>query len=242
MGIIPWAQFGSANSIFTWGWAFGGNFYDEKHHRITANDPKNIKALEWIVSYAKKYDVTKVTSLSQAFGSLDQNPFYIGQLGMGCYHVTQIADAKTYAPKLDYGLGFIPYAPGGERHSSWVGGWCLGMPRGCKHPELAWELLKWLCASREGTAIVGETQDLFPGYRKSPYFDKVKNDPRYGRFVSILKECKHQRPVMPAQAYYMGSLARAVDYATYGKKTPKQALDDATIETQRELDLKLAGK
>jgi len=42
---------------------------------------------------------------------------------------------------------------------------------------------------------------------------------------------------MPAQAYYMGALQRAVDAAIYGKKSPRQALVDARIETQRELDL-----
>ncbi len=58
-------------------------------------------------------------------------------------------------------------------------------------------------------------------------------------FLRILEECRHQRPVMPAQAYYMGALQRAVDSARYGRKTPRQALRDARIETQRELGLVL---
>jgi hypothetical protein len=37
----------------------------------------------------------------------------------------------------------------------------------------------------------------------------------------------------------MGALQRAVDAAIYGKKTPKQALADATAETQAELDVVL---
>lgn len=242
IGIIPWAQFGSANSMFTWGWAFGGSFYDEKDHKITANNPRNVKALEWMISYGKKYDVTKIMGMAQGFGALDKNPFYIGQLGMACMHITQIQDAKTYAPKLDYGLGEIPYPPGGEPHSSWVGGWCIALPRMSKHPDLGWEFMRWVCADPVGTTVVGETQNLFPGYKRSPFFAKVKGRPGYGRFLEIMAQCKHNRPVMPAQAYYMGALERAVDFALYGQKTPKQALDDATVETQRELDLKLAGK
>jgi maltose-binding protein MalE len=39
----------------------------------------------------------------------------------------------------------------------------------------------------------------------------------------------------------MGALQRAVDAAIYGKKTPKKALDDATSETQAELDVVLRG-
>lgn len=47
---------------------------------------------------------------------------------------------------------------------------------------------------------------------------------------------------MPAQAYYTGALQRAVDSAIYGEKPAKQALDDATKETQTELDKILAKK
>ncbi|MHB9035437.1 MAG: ABC transporter substrate-binding protein [Armatimonadota bacterium] len=242
MGVIPTGLCGSANSLYTWGWAFGGEFYDEKRRRITANDPKVVKALEWMCSYAKKYDITKISSMSQGFGSLDKNPFYTGQIGMTGFHITFIDDARTYAPTLDYGLGDIPYPPGGEPHSSWIGGWCIAMPRESKHPELGWKLMKWLCATKEGTTVVGNTQDLFPGYRKSPYFDSIGDDPRYGKFLEILRNCKHQRPVMPAEQYLMGALDRAVEAALYGLKTPKQALDDATAETQHELDLRLASR
>ena len=47
---------------------------------------------------------------------------------------------------------------------------------------------------------------------------------------------------MPVQAYFMGALDRAVDRAIYGKQTPKESLDQATAETQRELDLVLVRK
>ncbi|MCL5103802.1 MAG: ABC transporter substrate-binding protein [Armatimonadetes bacterium] len=242
MGIVPWAQFGAHNSMFTWGWVFGGSFYDEKRHRITANDPNNVRALEWMCSYAKRYGANRIAGLQQGFGALDKYPLYTGQLAMGCFHISQVQDARTYAAGLDYGLGYIPCPPGGERQSSWIGGWCMGLPSRSAHPDQGWELIRWLCADPKGTSIVGGTQDLFPGYRKSLYFEKVKNNPRYGVFLKILKSCKHQRPVMPAQLFYMGALERAVDLAIYGQKTPKQALDDATVETQRELDLRLAGR
>lgn len=242
IGIIPWGQFGNANSMYTWGWAFGGKFYDEKTHKVTANDPKNVKALEWMCSYAKKYGLNDICSLQQGFGNLDRNPFYIGQLGMTCLHIAQVADIRKYAPRLDYGLCYIPSPPGGEAHSSWIGGWCMALPRGSRKPELGWEFIRWMCADAEGTAVAGRTQDLFPGYRKSLFFDEIKSDPRYGPFVEVLEQCKHQRPVMPAQAYYMGALDRAVGQAIYGKMTPKAALDQATKETQRELDLRLAGE
>ena len=114
IGIIPWAQFGNANATFTWGWAFGGSFYDPKTEKITADNPGVVKAMEWMTGYAKKFDVKRVNAFSQGFGSRDQNPFYIGQVAMQCLHISQLDDIKQYAPSLDYGLTFLPAPAGGE--------------------------------------------------------------------------------------------------------------------------------
>jgi len=242
IGIIPWSQFGNANSIYTWGWAFGGSFFEPKTHRITANNPRVVKAMEWMASYARKFDVSLVNGFRQGFGSREQNPFYIGRVAMQCLHISQLDDIAQYAPDLDYGLTYIPAPPDGERHPSWVGGWCLAIPKGSRHPKAAWEFLRWCCRDPKGTQAVGRMQSLLPGYRKSPYIDEVKTRPGYSQFLRIMEECRHQRPVMPAQNFYMGSLDRAVDYAIYGRMTCKEALDKSTSETQTELDMRLAGR
>lgn len=237
IGLIPWAQYGPANSIFTWGWAFGGDFFDYERQRITCDDPKVVKALEWMASFAKEYDVTKVSSLAQTFGSAEQNPFITGKVAMMCLHIGGIADLARYAPNLDYGVTWIPAPPDGEQHSSWVGGWCVAIPAGAQNIDQAWGFVRWLCASEEGTELVGRHTGLFPGLKASPYFQKVRKRKHYGMFFQILQECRHQRPVMPVQARYMRELARAVEAAVYGKASPKEALEEARIATQRELDL-----
>jgi ABC-type glycerol-3-phosphate transport system substrate-binding protein len=126
---------------------------------------------------------------------------------------------------------------GGEKGSSWVGGWCISLPKGAKNQELGFEFIRWLCHDAEGTATVGRATGLFPGMRRSPYFDEVRNKRYYSTFLQILEDCRHQRPVMPVQAFYMRQMQRAVDAAVYKQKTPKQALHEAQVTTQRELDL-----
>jgi multiple sugar transport system substrate-binding protein len=240
-GIIPWEQYGRANSLFTWGWAFGGSFYDEQTQRITSHHPKVVAALEWMVEYGRRHDITKVMGLHQGFGTAELDPFYIGQMAMRCLHLYGVDDIRRYAPKLEYGLGFIPAPPDGEAHSSWVGGWCVGLPAGCRHPKEGWELIRWLCADPEGTRWAGTEMGLMPGYRNSPAFEDLADRPGFQQYISILKETRHQRPVIPVQAYYNGALHRAVDAALYGKKTPLRALTDCAEETQAELDVVLKG-
>jgi multiple sugar transport system substrate-binding protein len=240
IGLIPWGQYGEANSLFTWGWAFGGSFYDPKTHQVTADNPGVVRALQWMTSYSKQYDVTKIAGLQQTFGSAEQNPFITGKVAMECLHIGGIDDLKRYAPNLDYGVSFIPAPPGGEPHSSWVGGWCVAIPKGAANPDAAWEFIHWLCATPEGTSMVARA-GLFPGYRPSPAFAEIRGQKAYGQFLNILEECKHQRPVMPVQARYMRELTRAVDSAIYGRCTPREALAIARRNTQAELDLVRKG-
>lgn len=225
IGIIPWAQYGSANSMFTWGWAFGGEFYDEETHTVTADDPDIVRALAWMIGYCDRFDVRKISALEAGFGSQEQDPFHTGKMAMRCLHIGGIVEIGKYAPDLDWGVTFLP-APevGGEERSSWVGGWCMSIPSGCPHPDEAFELIRWLCHDPEGTTAVGEASGLFPGVATSPYFEQVRNKPHYGAFLDIIRETRHQRPVMPSQAYLMRELARAVDAARFGKIAPPETV------------------
>lgn len=241
IGFIPWGVYGSANSMFTWGWAFGGQFYDDASRKITCTDPKVVRALEWMTSYADRYDVTKIASLQAGFGTAEQNPFYTGRLAMTCLLIAGIADIERFAPELDYGVVPQPMPEGGEKDSSWVGGWCISLPKGARHQDEGFEFIRWLCHDPEGTRVVGQETGLFPGMRHSPYFDEVRDREYYSTFLQILEACKHQRPVMPVQAFYMRQMQRAVDSAIYKQKTAKQALEDAQKATQAELDLVLRG-
>jgi len=226
IGFIPWAQYGSANSVFTWGWAFGGSFYDPETRTVTADDPRIVRALTWMIEYCDRFDARKISALEAGFGTAEQDPFYTGKMAMRCLHIGGIVDIGKYAPDLDWGVAFIPPpAEGGEGQSSWVGGWCMAIPKGCEHPDEAFELIRWLCHDPAGTLAGGEASGLFPGVKDAPYFERVKGEPYYGAFLDIIQACKHQRPVMPSQAFFMRELDRAVDAARFGKIAPPKSVE-----------------
>jgi multiple sugar transport system substrate-binding protein len=243
IGLVPWGVYGRANSIFTWGWAFGGRFYDPGRLRVTANEPRVVRALEWMCTYARKYDVERIAALQSSFGTAERNPFITGKQLIQVYHLSGLDEVRQYAPDLEYGMAPLPTPPGGEEDSSWVGGWTLAIPSTVADParrRAALEYILWTCTSDEGTAMSVRTIRNFPGWRASPFFDEARRDPRLRVFAEILEKCKHQRPVMPAQAYYMNQLDRAVDRAVRGELTPQEALDRATADTQQFLDRILA--
>jgi multiple sugar transport system substrate-binding protein len=243
VGLVPWGVYGRSNSIFTWGWAFGGSFYDAENFKVTANHPRVVAALEWMCRAARKYDVRRIAALQSSFGTAERNPFITGRQVIQVYHLTGLDELRQYAPDLEYGMAPLPQPPGGEEASSWVGGWTLAIPSTLTDPakrRAALKYILWHCATQEGTSLSVRTIRNFPGWTPSAFFDEAGRDPKLRVYVDILKKCKHQRPVMPAQAYFMNQLDRAVDRAIRGELTPKQALDQANRDTQKFLDKILA--
>jgi ABC-type glycerol-3-phosphate transport system substrate-binding protein len=242
IGFIPWNVFGYANSIFTWGWAFGGRFHDYDTNRIVCGeDPHVLEAVNWMKSYADEYGFETVNSFAEGFGDQADNPFVRGKIAMAAGHVSNIKLFQKYAPDLDYGAVPFPYPEEmGSDHSAWMGGWCMAIPRGSRHPEAAFEFMKWLCTSEEAGRSMIATTGTFPGYKASPAFELVAGNEKLEIFYDILKNTQHQRPVMPAQAFFMGALDRAVSDILNEMASPEEALLQAQRDTQKELDRVLA--
>ena len=238
IGFIPWNVFGYANSFFTWGWAFGGRFFDYDHDRLTCGeDPLVLEALHWMKSYADEYGFEKVNSFAEGFGDQADSPFIRGKIAMAAGHVSNIQLFKKYAPNLDYGAVSFPFPERmGRDHSAWMGGWCMAIPRGSRRPDAAFQFMKWLCTSAEAGRSMVVTTGTFPGYKASPGFDLVAGNEKLEVFYHVLRNTQHQRPVMPAQAYFMGALDRAVSDVLNELKSPEEALMYAQEETQAELD------
>jgi ABC-type glycerol-3-phosphate transport system substrate-binding protein len=246
MGVIPWGWFGLDNSIFSWGYAFGGDFYQDPADgqavgRVTANHPKLVAALRWMASYAKDYDVRKVSAFQSNFVGLANNPFYLGKVAICPIHITQLRYIRRYAPTLEYGLTFMPAPPDGEYHNSWIGGWSLAIPRGVAASDEAFEFVRWMCASPEGTTALGK-MDQFPAYRRSPYYDTVHGDRDLSVFYEIVRHSRHVRTLMPAQGYLMELLRRGVEEALYGGGDPQVILDGVTVKAQERLEQVMARR
>ena len=242
VGFVPWNVFGYANSIFTWGWAFGGEFYDPATDRITCgDDPHILEAVQWMMTYADQYGFEKINSFVEGFGDQADTPFVHGMIAMAAGHVSNPRMIKKYAPNLDYGAVHIPYpARMGSDQSAWMGGWCLSIPRGSRHPEAAFEFMKWLCTSPDAGETMIRTMGTFPAYKNSPAFASIGDRPELAVLYDVLKNTRHQRPVIPAQGFYMGALDRAVNEILNRIRTPKEALMKAQQDTQKELDRVMA--
>ncbi len=240
LGINPW-EWEGANSMFTWGYAFGGSLYkepDQDHPlgTVTADDPKVVEALEWMAKFGRKYDVRKVNSFTTQVIGIGNDPFFAGKSAMRLMHVSQIKQLRKYAPTMDFGIGLIPAPLDGEYPNGWIGGWSLAVPRNKKVRPEAFEFIKWMCTSKEATTIEANEMEQFPAYAKSQVFERLSKDPIRGVFYKILANAKHVRTLMPVQGYYMERIGRAMDEVLYGGKAPAAALGQVRVDVSKRLE------
>lgn len=225
------------SNLTTWAYAFGGKWYDDKSGKITANDPRNIEALRWMTSYAKKYDIKKMQGFESTFGSAESvsGPFFVGKIAMlQCGEwVAQFID--RYAKDLEWGYFPLPYPPGGRPEAMTLGGSVFVIPSACKHKEEAWEFLNWIC----GPEAVSE---FCKGIGNVPPLRKVASSPTFSKdplfnFAGKLVSSKNAfgPPQMPVWRTYMNEIARAEDFAVLGGKDPEEMLNEAQEIMEREL-------
>ena len=109
VGFLPWA---GNSHFYTWGWLFGGEFFDDRDNRCTANHPKNVEALTWVGSYAQRLGDARARAFQAGFVQAPGGGFGGGLVSF--WHDTQaLMDtlART-APQLEYDTLPLPPAPG----------------------------------------------------------------------------------------------------------------------------------
>ncbi|MGG3940302.1 ABC transporter substrate-binding protein [Peribacillus psychrosaccharolyticus] len=222
IGFIPWYAQGW---FYGWGWTFGGDFYDKETKTVTANDPKNVEALEWITDFAKKYNVEDISGVTDSQGTGAMDPFLTGQISMKISGNFNVATIDMYKPDLNYGVFPIP-TPTGTDHTTWSGGWSVVIPKGAKKKEAAWKFLKFF-GEEEGQKLFSESSRDFSAIESVNIDLGYADDPIFKEFISILPNSK-SRPVMTEGSLYWNELQTAVENSTRGKGTPKENLDKVT--------------
>ena len=222
-----WDVYGGANTIYTWGWIFGGEFYDYENHRVTAADPLIVDALEFLRDYYRQYEPTLHSRIRFPDGD-EVMRFAIS------------ANAKYWAeefPDIGIGAAFEPYKEdSGNPNPSWIGGWAMGILADAPNPDLAWEFLRFITATPEGTEAFAKASGWIPAYLPSPAHELFLNDPIMSVYFEIAQTARHIRPGMPVTGDYAAALDQAFNDVMAGRKQPREALLFVQEQVQAKLD------
>lgn len=236
IGFVPWLEQGWG---YTWGYAFGGNFFDFANCKVTATDPGVVKGYQFLYDWAKALGPQKAKTFVDTYwqwpsvGTLPdaQMPFFTGRVAFVITGNWVFATMKNVAPNLDYGVTYIP-APNGLK-TTWSGGWSVAIPQGTKNLDAAYELLRFV-AGEEGQRLLVKYATSLPT-NKALLADKDLFAPEYSLFLSLLPISK-SRPPLPVGALYWDKLKDAQEAVIANSQSPEDALKTVVDEVQPQMD------
>ncbi|AZN40123.1 ABC transporter substrate-binding protein [Paenibacillus albus] len=231
IGFIPWMNQGF---FYTQAWNWGGKWEDADHN-LTPNDPQNVKALQWMADYAKKYDIANLTSFSDAMGQTGMNPIWSGKVGFAFDGNWVLNDLAKYKPNFEWGVAPMPAAEG-HPSVTWVGGWSYVIPKGSKHEQAAYEFLKFV-AGKEGTLDYAKRANAGNDITAMPAVNdelKLADNPNLKVFLDLMPTA-FTRPVTPVGSFLWNETMRVQDLAIHGKGDAQALLDEVKKNVDAEL-------
>ncbi|QDU96070.1 extracellular solute-binding protein [Lignipirellula cremea] len=192
IGYLP-----DSRRLWAWGAVFGGDFYNEQAQRPTADSPPIVAALGWMQGYAKRLGAEEVQRFRAGDQSLPGKAFPLlpqnespgsGRYAMildGQWRTRDIAAsnagrvARGLAP-IAYGVAPLPPPPGGPIDAGWVNGNFFLIPRSSRHPQGAWEFMKFWTGLGDHAAAAAETAAA-GGW--IPVSQQVVDQPRFAEFL-----------------------------------------------------------
>lgn len=254
-GFVPWQPW---DQTFLWGGMFGGEWFDKKTGLVAcARDPAIIRSLAWQQSFA--IDPSKSKQLPYAVdpgltaeGRLGgeyqsvNNPFYSGKVAMITEGEWQCTFIAKYAPDLDWGVAPIPQPAGVEPRCCAPDSVVDAVPTGSRHPDEAWEFLKWFYSPRPGGGTSPASDYNFaihniPPRRKEATQQRFMGDPKFSVFVrELLTKPAIAYPATPAAQFLSDEQGRQREQVVFRQCTPEEAA--RAIEDNTNAEIRAAWK
>lgn len=132
-------------------WASGGDVLNADGTTAAFDSPAVTDALTMYKTMWEAGDMPNLAKTDDGSGSL--TAFEGGKIGMIPLGAFAVASLK--AAKVDFGITPLPGKTGGS--SAFAGGDEIAVPSGSKHPDQAWEFLKWATDKQAQTVLAQQS-------------------------------------------------------------------------------------
>jgi multiple sugar transport system permease protein len=203
-------------------------------------------------------------AFAAGFQGGENDPFIAGKVAMKIDGDWSLPGLARYGPGLDFGVAPAPvpdqrYARTGrfkgtrDQFITWIGGFSYAIPKGCPHPDLAWQYIKF-ATSLEGRLIENRAQassDRAKGRIFLPRISALKAanralyqlyrpaDPKFAEGLRVhmaMMDHALARPTTIVGQLLWDEHVRATEGSMLAKLTPMAALQSGQATVQRELD------
>lgn len=216
----------------------GGRYVDDTQHptKITMNDPRVIEGIQFQANLITKYNVQPSPTEIQGQGSSSWDLFVQGRIAM---RLSGIWDSPMCRKITDFDWDVVRFPRGPTGIQAWTtGGSGYGITRDCKHPQEAWEFVRYIAGVPGQTLLAkgGRAQPALIGLAHSGVWidnlkplhkaDVVNDAPRYAVYT----------PFTNAWGQCFNDFTTELDNVWLGKATAKDAINRAYPIAQRHLD------
>jgi multiple sugar transport system substrate-binding protein len=224
---------------YTYGFAFGGTFFDEAACEVTPDEAGVVAGHQWLYDYTAALDPGKVNAFAGPFRAGEDIPpeqhlFITERVGFvvtGDWFLNSLAKA---APELDFGITVMPVPEEGAESATWAGGWSAVIPQGAKNLDGAWKFMQYLAGEPGQRTYTAETAHL-PTINTLLEDTSLFEDPNHLFFAEQLLPTAKNRPPLPVGARYWDELTSAWERIYLNEEEPASAL--AAVKERVQPDL-----
>ncbi len=261
IGFIP--NYGNS-WLYLYSWQNGGEFMSPDRKTCTLAAPENVGALKYMTEvYDALGGVDKINIFQSGFQVNEQDPFYLGKVGMVTTGSWVLGNIARYAPGLDFAVAPAPVPAerlegkgqfsGKPPFITWIGGYSFAIPSGARHTEQAWRFIRFM-SSVEAALIGAKADKQYNEAKGRPYVFNLsankkvnaallENFPPVNQkllvaqkaFVDMLPNAQY-RPVTFVGQKLWDAHVRAFERAVAHAQTPEAALQEQQTLVQKELD------
>ncbi|MBM7565080.1 ABC transporter substrate-binding protein [Paenibacillus sacheonensis] len=194
------------------------------------NDKAHVDAMNYVLANAKRIGQKNLDNFKASFGSKQANPFIAGQVSIWPDATTFYTQLRDYGQNVNYGVAPIPEAEEGSGHYSVGGGFVVEIPKGAKHPDEAWEFMKYLTDKSAQTYWAEKNFDSVANQEAANDPELLKN-PVYQAAVDNMKVTK-LFPFPVNAPDFLNLINPNRDAAILGQVPPQEALDKAQKDVE----------
>jgi multiple sugar transport system substrate-binding protein len=227
-----------------------GPYYNEDLTKLLLNSPETVEAVQKVRSTLPEgMTVDELNTLNSGIPTT-----WFGGLGSGIQAI--VADGywsfyalDNYWKDLDYGCVKLP-TPNGTKdewklYTGWV--WDPSIPKGAKHPDMAWQFLKY--GYWEHGEKLAYTLNWTSSLKCFEEFIKITEEiagadnriiPYLHHFSEAQYAAKTFYPWTPIFQKLNDTMGQAIDQVMRDLKTAQEALDEVVATMQPELDAAVA--
>jgi multiple sugar transport system substrate-binding protein len=182
------------NAPAHYGPLFGASWVDGDNKSAISKQPGWVEFMNWQKSLIDFYGFDKLRRWQAGAGDefSASNAFERGKLAMAIDGEYRTAFIKAEHPKLNYGTAPMPVA---DSHpelygAGYVTGNIIGIPKGAKDKDAAWELVKYLTTDEHALSVLSNGLRNVPTTTASLQSHELTPDPKFKVFLEIFAHPK----------------------------------------------------